>query len=63
MSPEQTVADAFRTVALRLEEALATGKRSARIDAEDLREALLSIADLLDPPVAAPADQDRSPQS
>jgi hypothetical protein len=63
MIPEQAVADAFRTVALRLEEALATGQRSTWIDAEDLRETLLSVADLLDPPVAASADQDRSPQS
>lgn len=51
MTPEQKVADAFRTVSLRLEAALGKG-RSNPIDAEDLLETLLTIADQLDPPLA-----------
>ena len=51
MTPEQRVADACRVVALRLEEALERGRRSAHIDAEDLRETLLAVADELDPPL------------
>lgn len=52
MNPEQRVADAMRVVALHLEEALEDGRQSRQIDAEDLRETLLSIADQLDPPLA-----------
>lgn len=44
------VADAIRRVTLRIEEALDAGRRSRHIDADDLLEALLSIADELDPP-------------
>ena len=51
MTPEQNVADAFRVVALRLEEALERGRRANRIDANDLLETLLAVADRLDPPV------------
>lgn len=50
-TPEQNVADAVRVVAMRLEQALERGKRSNRIDANDLLKALLSIADELDPPL------------
>ena len=56
MTNEQRIADAFRNVALRLELALDEGRRSNRIDAEDLRETLLALADELDPPV--PPDDD-----
>ena len=56
MTTEQKIADAFRNVALRLETALEEGRRSQRIDAEDLRETLLAVADELDPPVPAPDD-------
>ena len=52
MTPEQNVADAFRVVALRLEEAIERGHRSNQIDASDLLETLLAIADQLDPPLA-----------
>lgn len=52
MTPEQKVADAVRVVALRLEEALERGRRSNRIDANDLLETLLSVADQLDPQLA-----------
>jgi hypothetical protein len=50
-TPEQNVADAFRVVAMRLEEALERGRRSTNLDANDLLETLLSIADELDPPI------------
>jgi hypothetical protein len=58
MTSEQKIADACRTVALRLERALEEGRRSRRIDAEDLRETLLAVADELDPQVrdSVPAD-------
>lgn len=49
MTPEQRVADAFRLTALKLEDAIERGRHSGKIDAEDLRETLLSIADDLDP--------------
>jgi hypothetical protein len=48
-----TIADAFRIVALRLEQAIESGHRSQHIDAEDLRETLLAVADLLDAPTPA----------
>jgi hypothetical protein len=51
-TPEQIVADAFRVVAMRLEEALERGRRSTKLDANDLLETLLSIADELDPPIS-----------
>ncbi len=58
-NPEHKTADAIRVVALRLENALEEGRRSTRIDANDLIETLLAVADQLDPPVAnnvAPAE-------
>ncbi|MEX1098755.1 MAG: hypothetical protein WED34_22090 [Planctomycetales bacterium] len=54
-NPAMQVADALREVALTLELALEAGKRSTRIDAEDLRETLLAVADRLDPPHRAKA--------
>lgn len=51
-NPVHTVADALRVVALRLETALEQRRRSTRIDANDLLETLLAVADQLDPPVA-----------
>ncbi len=54
MTTEQNIADALRVVALRLEEAIERGKRSNRIDANDLLETLLAVADQLDPPVGEP---------
>lgn len=51
-TPEFKIADALRVVALRLEQALDAGRRSTRIDAHDLLETLLAVADQLDPPVA-----------
>ena len=57
-NPEQKIADAFRVVALRLEEALERGRRSKQLYANDLLETLLSIADRLDPPV--PEDEEKT---
>ncbi|MEX1232507.1 MAG: hypothetical protein WEB58_19835 [Planctomycetaceae bacterium] len=51
MNSKQRTADAFRNMALRLERAIDEGCRSHQIDAEDLRETLLALADELDPPV------------
>ena len=45
------VADAIRDVTAAMQTALDEGRRSTRIDAWDLVEALLAIADRLDPPV------------
>lgn len=45
------VADAIRDVTAAMQTALDDGRRSTRIDAWDLVEALLAIADRLDPPV------------
>lgn len=50
-NPTHQIADALRLVALRLENALEEGRRSNRIDANDLLETLLAVADQLDPPV------------
>jgi hypothetical protein len=51
MTTEQRIADAFRMVALKLEDAIERGRHTKQIDAEDLLQTLLSIADDLDPPV------------
>lgn len=44
------VADAIRKVTAQMQQALDTGRRSQHVDAYDLIEALLAIADTLDPP-------------
>jgi hypothetical protein len=43
------VANAIRKVTARMQRALDTGRRSRNIDADDLIEALLAVADELDP--------------
>jgi hypothetical protein len=48
--PNYRVADAIRKVALRLEEAFQTGKVDS-VDANQLSEILLLIAEELDPPL------------
>ena len=50
------VADAIRDVTTAMQTALDKGRRSTRIDAWDLIEALLAIADRLDPSVSAGAE-------
>ena len=52
------VADALRKVASSIDAELGEGQRSWQIDAEDLIQTLLSVADQLDPPVT-----DREPSS
>ncbi len=51
-NPELKIADAIREVTVAVQKAIADGYRSRMIDADDLVEVLLSIADRLDPPVA-----------
>ncbi|HBN78460.1 MAG TPA: hypothetical protein DD473_22145 [Planctomycetaceae bacterium] len=48
---EERIADVLRLVASRLELAVDSGRRSMRIDANDLLETLLAVADELDPPI------------
>ena len=50
---EERIADAVRAVAIALDDAVER-RRSAKIDAHDLMEALLAIADALDPPLGEP---------
>jgi hypothetical protein len=52
MSTEQKLADAIRDVTASVQRAIDHGDRSRRIDADDLVDVLLSIADRLDPPLA-----------
>ena len=55
------VADAIRTVTSKLQAAIEDGYRSRMIDADDLVEILLAIADELDPLLAdLAADADHS---
>lgn len=49
------VADAIRKVTAKMQDALAEGQRSSRLDAFDLIEAMLAVADELDPIVPASA--------
>lgn len=58
MTTEERIADAFRAVAIKLETAIDEGHRSARIDAHDLLEMLLALADELDPPLGEPPHRD-----
>jgi hypothetical protein len=51
------VAEAIREVMATMQRALAAGERSTRIDANDLIDLLLAIADELDPAVAGRLDQ------
>lgn len=50
-NPTHQLADAIREVTVAMQNAIAEGHRSQMIDADDLVEVLLSIADRLDPPV------------
>lgn len=50
-NPNHTLADAIREVTVAMQRAIDNGERSRMIDADDLVEVLLSIADRLDPPV------------
>lgn len=50
-NPTHQLADAIREVTVAIQKAIDDGHRSRMIDAEDLVEVLLSIADRLDPPL------------
>jgi hypothetical protein len=50
-NPTHQLADAIREVTIAMQKAIDDGHRSRMIDADDLVEILLSIADRLDPPV------------
>ncbi len=54
MTPEQTIADAIRNVTVAIQRAIENGERSRMIDADDLIEVLLAVADQLDPPIDEP---------
>jgi hypothetical protein len=45
------VAEAIREVTAAVQKQLAKGQRSRAIDAEDLAEVLLAVADRIDPPL------------
>ncbi len=49
------VAEAIREVTAKVQRAIDNGERSRVIDADDLVELLLAIADTLDPPVSPEA--------
>lgn len=52
MNPELKMADAIRNVTMAVHLAIEDGNRSRVIDANDLVEVLLAIADQLDPPLS-----------
>ena len=52
------IADAIRKVTATMQDALETGRRSARVDANDLIDVLLAIADEIDPPMGDRPDGD-----
>ena len=54
---ELKIAAAIREVTAAVQKAIGEGHRSRAIDADDLVEVLLSIADRLDPPVADLVDE------
>lgn len=48
------LADAIRKITAAMQTELESGRRSKRIDAHDLIEVLLAIADEIDPPFTTP---------
>lgn len=52
MTTQTQVADAIRKVTAAVQTELESGRRSANLDAHDLVEVLLAVADELDPPFA-----------
>lgn len=48
--PARLVADAVRNVTAKVQKEIDSGRRSARVDANDIVEILLSIADELEKP-------------
>jgi len=56
----QPIADAIRKVTATMQAELEAGRRSSRIDAHDLIDLLLAVADEIDPPFA-PQPRDERP--
>lgn len=56
MTTQMQIADAIRNVTAIVDRRIELGERSARIDAYDLIEVLLTIADAIDPPMAELVD-------
>jgi hypothetical protein len=56
MNPELKMADAIRKVTAQVQRAIDDGYRSRAIDADDLVEVLLAIADGIDPPMGTLVD-------
>ncbi|MEX2186734.1 MAG: hypothetical protein WD875_08070 [Pirellulales bacterium] len=54
MKPTQQIADAIRKVTAAVQKALDGGRRSRMVDAYDLVEVLLAVADELDPEFSPP---------
>ncbi len=50
MTTQMQIADAIRKVTAAMQAELESGRRSAHLDANDLVEVLLAVADELDPP-------------
>ncbi len=59
MENELRVADAIRKVTTILQTELEAGRRSTRLDAHDLLDLLLAVADELDPPLPKPKRRQR----
>ena len=57
-----TVADAIRKVTAAMQHELEAGRRSRTLDAHDLLDVLLAIADEIDPPMPSPPPQRRRPR-
>ena len=57
-----TVADAIRKVTAAMQHELDAGRRSRTLDAHDLLDVLLAIADELDPPLPQPPPERRRPR-
>ena len=52
--PENRMADALRKITATMQTELEAGRRSTRLDAHDLLDLLLAVADELDPPLPKP---------
>jgi hypothetical protein len=58
----KNIADAIRNVTAAMQTELEAGRRSPRLDAHDLIEVLLALADEVDPPFDRPRDGDAEPR-
>ena len=54
MTTQMQIADALRKVTAAMQTELESGRRSTRIDAHDLLDLLLAVADELDSPLPEP---------